>query len=46
MMALGILEEMCGKKRDKIYVYRSYLNILEDGAHPFNVIGEDKVTSQ
>lgn len=39
MMALGILEEMSGKKRDKIYAYRNYLNILEDGAHPFNVIG-------
>ncbi len=37
MMALGILEEMSGKKRDKIYVYRNYLNILEDGAQPFNV---------
>jgi len=40
MMALGILEEMSGKKRDKIYVYRNYLSILEDGAHPFNGIGE------
>ena len=35
MMQLGILEEMSGKKRDKIYVYRNYLNILEEGAHPF-----------
>ena len=35
MVSLGILEEMSGKKRDKIYVYRNYLNILEDGAQPF-----------
>ena len=34
MLKLGILEEMSGKKRDKIYVYRHYLNILEDGAEP------------
>ena len=40
MMGLGVLEEMSGKKRDKIYVYLNYLNILEEGAHPFNVIGE------
>ena len=31
---LGILEEISGKKRDKIYVYRNYLNILETGAKP------------
>jgi Fic family protein len=35
MIGLGILEEMSGKKRDKVYVYRNYLNILEDGAFPF-----------
>ncbi len=35
MVALGILEEESGKKRDKIYVYRRYLSILEDGAEPF-----------
>jgi Fic family protein len=31
MVELGILEEMTGKKRDKIYIYRRYLNILEEG---------------
>ncbi len=31
---LGILEEITGKKRDKIYVYRKYLNFLEEGAEP------------
>ncbi len=35
MVALGILEEKSGKKRDKIYVYRNYLEILENGAEPF-----------
>jgi len=37
MVALGILEEISGKKRDKIYIYRNYLDILEDGAQPFTV---------
>ena len=31
----GILEEISGKARDKVYVYRNYLNILEQGAEPF-----------
>lgn len=31
MVELGMLEEISGKKRDKIYVYRQYLNILEEG---------------
>ncbi|AIK97200.1 Fic family protein [Candidatus Odyssella acanthamoebae] len=35
MVELGILEETSSKKRDKIYVYRNYLYILEDGAEPF-----------
>ncbi|MEI8054995.1 MAG: Fic family protein [bacterium] len=34
MVELGILEEISGKKRDKIYLYRKYLAILEDGAKP------------
>jgi Fic family protein len=34
MVALGILKEISGKKRDKIYLYRKYLDILEDGAEP------------
>lgn len=34
MVDLGILEEITGKKRDKIYVYRNYLDILESGAAP------------
>lgn len=34
MEKLGILKEVSGKKRDKIYVYWKYLNILEEGADP------------
>jgi Fic family protein len=39
MVGLGIIEETSGKKRDKTYVYRKYLNIIEDGAEPFRVGG-------
>lgn len=35
MVKSGILEEISGKKRDKVYVYRKYLDILESGAEPF-----------
>lgn len=34
MVNNGILEEMSGKKRDKVYIYRSYLDILEKGTEP------------
>jgi Fic family protein len=34
LKSLGILKEVSGKKRDKIYIYREYLDILEDGAQP------------
>lgn len=36
LKSIGVLEEVSGKKRDKIYIYRNYLNILEDGAEPFS----------
>ena len=44
MVSIGILEEITGKKRDKIYVYRRYLEILETGAKPlpFHNSLEDK----
>ena len=35
MVNLGILEEISGKQRNKVYVYRKYLNMLEEGAEPF-----------
>ena len=28
---LGIVEEISGKKRDKVYVYKKYLSLLEEG---------------
>ena len=28
---LGIVEEISGKKRDKVYVYKKYLALLEEG---------------
>lgn len=34
MVYLGILKEISGKKREKVYVYQKYLNILEDGTEP------------
>lgn len=34
MTELGILQEISGKKRDKIYIYKNYLDILEQGAEP------------
>ncbi len=36
MVQLGILEEISGKKRDKLYLYRNYLTMLEEGAEPFD----------
>ena len=31
---LGIVVEVTAKQRDKVYVYRNYLDILEQGAEP------------
>ncbi len=31
LMQLGILVEVSGKRRDKVYVYRNYLTMLEEG---------------
>lgn len=35
LKSIGVLAEVSGKKRDKVYIYRKYLDILEDGAEPF-----------
>ena len=35
MIDIGILKEISGKKRDKVYVYQKYLNLLEEGTEPF-----------
>ena len=37
MTNLDILKEVSGKKRDKVYVYRKYLDILESDAEPFTL---------
>lgn len=34
MVALGIIKEISGKKRDKVYIYQRYLDILESGTEP------------
>lgn len=34
LVALGIVEEVSAKQRDKVYVYRRYLHILEEGTEP------------
>ncbi len=36
MVSIGILEEVSGKKRDKVYVYSKYLDILEYGTELFS----------
>lgn len=37
MKDLSILEEVSGQKRNKVYVYRQYLTILEEGTEPFKL---------
>ncbi len=37
MVSLGILREVSEKKRDKAYVYKEYLRILEEGTTPLNL---------
>lgn len=34
LLDLGIVVEISGKKRDKVYVYKMYLSILEEGTEP------------
>ena len=36
MLELGILEEITANKRDRVYVYRKYLDILDEGAEPLS----------
>lgn len=33
---LGILKEITKKKRDKVYVYKKYLDLLEEGSEPLD----------
>lgn len=34
LVKLGIVKEISGKKRDRIYVYKRYLDVLEEGMEP------------
>ncbi len=34
LATLGIVKEISGKKRDKVYIYKQYLDILESGTEP------------
>ncbi len=34
LVALGVIEEVSGKQRDKIYIYRKYLAILQTDSEP------------
>lgn len=36
LLELNIVTEISGKKRGKIYVYRKYLNVLEEGTEPLS----------
>lgn len=36
LLSLGIVEEVTLRKRDKVYVYTKYLNMLEEGTDPLN----------
>jgi ribosomal protein S25 len=35
LVTLGVLDEISGKERDKVYAYTRYLRILEEGTEPF-----------
>lgn len=43
MTSLGILKEISGKQRDKIYVYWKYLNILEERAPLVEAAGDGDI---
>jgi len=35
LVKLNIIEEVSGQQRNKVYIYKTYLNLLEEGALPF-----------
>ncbi len=35
LSTLGIIEELTGRQRDRVFVYRDYLNILNEGTEPY-----------
>lgn len=34
LIKLNVLKEISGKKRDKLYIYRNYIDLLEEGTDP------------
>ena len=34
LQSLGIVRELTGRKRNKLYVYQQYLRILDEGTTP------------
>ncbi len=34
LTALGVLDEITGRPRHKVFVYREYLNVLGEGTEP------------
>jgi len=34
LVELGILEEVTGKQRDRVFAYKAYMNALSDGTEP------------
>ncbi len=41
MTSIGVLIETSVKTRDKVYVYRKYLSLLEEGAEPWEPLSID-----
>lgn len=36
LLRLGIVDEISGQKRDKVYIYKAYLALLEEGTEPLS----------
>jgi len=36
MATIGMVDEITGQKRNRIYAYREYLDILAEGTDPLN----------
>jgi len=35
LLACGILKELTGRKRDQLFAYSEYIQIMKEGAEPF-----------
>jgi hypothetical protein len=45
LQALGIVEEVTKKQRGRVYAYREYLTILNEGGEPLDDDGTKKAVS-